>query len=58
MAQVEQTTAEEEHRFHCYTTSTVPWSVHLYWLLFWGFSTYYVLKFLLPVLSTELQSPP
>lgn len=58
MAQVESTTAQEDQRFHYYTGSKVPWYVHLLWLLFWIFSAYYVLKYLLPALATEMVSPP
>lgn len=58
MAQVEQTTAQDDQRFHDYTGSTVPWFVHLLWVVFWIFSAYYVLRYLLPALATEIVSPP
>jgi hypothetical protein len=58
MAEVEQSTAQDDHRFHYYTTSKVPWAVHAIWLIFWAFSAYYVITYLLPALATEIQSPP
>jgi hypothetical protein len=58
MAEVETTTAEEESRHHDYTGRAIPWAVRLIWVLFWMFTIYYVVSFLLPALRTELLSPP
>lgn len=58
MAEVETTTAEEEHQFHDYVGSRIPWYVHLLWLMFWMFVVYYIVTWQLPALKTELLSPP
>lgn len=58
MSDVENTTAQEEGRFHNYVGSKIPWPVHLMWVLFWCLAAWYVLRLLLPALKTELTSPP
>ena len=58
MATTENTTVQEDHQYHYYTGSKIPWYVHLIWILFWGFATYYIVSFLLPAAGTELVSPP
>ncbi|MFO0950299.1 MAG: hypothetical protein U0835_03945 [Isosphaeraceae bacterium] len=55
---VEQTSAEEEGRFHNYVGHDIPWYVRLAWILFWVLSAWYVIRLLLPALDTELLSPP
>lgn len=52
------TTAVDEHRFHRYSGSRIPWYVRLIWLLFWCFAIYYVISYLLPAVQTEMTSPP
>lgn len=58
MADVENTTAEQESRYHSYVGSKIPWPIHLLWVLFWCLAAWYVLRFLLPALKIELTSPP
>jgi hypothetical protein len=58
MAEVDSATAEEEHQYHYYTGRRIPWFVHLIWVLFWCFAAYYIIRFLLPSLQTELLAPP
>jgi hypothetical protein len=58
MAEPETTTAGEEHRYHYYTGSTIPWFVHLLWVLFWCVAVVYVVRFLVPALEAELLAPP
>jgi hypothetical protein len=58
MAEVEQTSAQEEHTFHHYTGNRIPWYVRLIWLLFWCFAVYYMVKYFLPTIQVEMVSPP
>lgn len=51
-------TAAEEHRFHSYEGSRIPWYVRLMWVLFWCIAIYYVIRYLVPALQVELLSPP
>lgn len=55
---VEQTTPEQEHQHHTYSSNVIPWYVRLIWALFWIFSIYYAITYALPALQVELQSPP
>lgn len=58
MDKPEYKTAEEEGRYHHYTGNTIPWFIHLMWLLFWVFSIIYLIRFMLPALQVELVTPP
>jgi hypothetical protein len=58
VTEVETTSAREEGRFHHYVGSTIPWYVHLLWVVFWCFAAWYVIGFLLPALRNELAPPP
>lgn len=58
MSDVEQASATEEHRFHAYRGNTIPWYVRFIWLLFWAFTIYYIARYFLPAIQTELVSPP
>lgn len=58
MLPTEQQSAEDEDRYHSYTSNTIPWFVHVLWVLFWCFVLYYLTSYLVPVLRTELLSPP
>ncbi len=51
---VPQTSAEEEHRHHTYTSNVIPWYVRLIWALFWVFAISYAIKYLLPALQQEM----
>ncbi len=55
---VEETTAEQEHRYHHYTGNAIPWYVRLIWILFWVFAIYYAVRYLLPTMQVELVTPP
>lgn len=50
--------AEVENKNHRYTTNTIPWFVHVLWLLFWILAVSYVLVYLFPALRVEIVSPP
>jgi hypothetical protein len=58
MDKPEYKTVEEESRYHHYTGNTIPWFIHLMWLLFWVFSIIYLIRFMLPALQVELVTPP
>lgn len=49
---------QEEGRFLSYVGHAIPWQVRLVWILFWSFSAWYVIRWLLPALNSELLSPP
>ncbi|MEZ6058658.1 MAG: hypothetical protein R3C01_18305 [Planctomycetaceae bacterium] len=55
---VPETTAEQEHQYHTYTTSRIPWYVRLIWVGFWVFTIYYGITYFLPAIQQELLSPP
>jgi hypothetical protein len=58
MADVEQTSAEAEQRFHHYTGNAIPWYVRLIWIVFWAFVIYYSIRYFLPTIQVEMQAPP
>jgi hypothetical protein len=58
LANVDGASAEVEGRFLNYVGHQIPWYVRLMWLLFWCLSAWYVIRFLLPALDSELLSPP
>ncbi|MEX2185414.1 MAG: hypothetical protein WD875_01415 [Pirellulales bacterium] len=55
---VPQTTPDEEHRYHDYRGSAIPWYVRLLWLGFWILAIYYVVSYLIPEMQIELIKPP
>ena len=55
---VKHTSAKEEHGWHSYVGSRIPWYVRFIWLLFWVFAIYYTIAFLFPALQVEIVSPP
>jgi hypothetical protein len=55
---VPQTTPDEEHRFHDYRGSAIPWYVRLLWLGFWLLAIYYVVSYLIPQMQVELLKSP
>ncbi|MDX2036798.1 MAG: hypothetical protein SFX72_09105 [Isosphaeraceae bacterium] len=52
------TSAPRDRRFHNYVGHDIPWYVRLIWIAFWCYSAWYVIRWLLPALDTELLSPP
>lgn len=50
--------AEQEMRFHTYTSHVIPWYVRLIWLVFWIFAIGYAVANFLPAIQTELLTPP
>lgn len=54
----ENTSAQEEHQFHTYSSHVIPWYVRLLWIGFWVFVIVYTLRFFIPTLEVELVSPP
>lgn len=58
MPHVDSPSAENEHRYHHYSSNTIPWYVRLIWLLFWVFVIYYTLRYFMPAIQTELVAPP
>jgi hypothetical protein len=53
-----RTTPDEEHRYHDYRGSAIPWYVRLLWLGFWLLAIYYVVSYLIPAMQVELSNPP
>lgn len=49
---------QEESRFHRYVGNTIPWYVHVAWVLFWIFAITYSLTYIFPSLRAELMLPP
>lgn len=47
-----------EGRFHNYRTNTIPFVVHIIWILFWIGAVYYLIQYLLPALRLEIVTPP
>lgn len=58
MPDVKKSIADEDLRYHRYTGNAIPWFVRLIWIGFWVFAIYYLVTYFLPVLPTELSSPP
>jgi hypothetical protein len=58
LAAVPTETAVQESRFHTYVGYAIPWYVRAIWIIFWLATAHYVIRFLLPALSSELLSPP
>lgn len=58
MSQTDRSSAEDEQRFHNYTSNSIPWYVRVLWLLFWAFVIYYMVAYFLPAIQTEMVSPP
>jgi hypothetical protein len=58
MADVEPASAQEDHQYHYYVGSKIPWYVHLIWILFWIMAIAYAIRWLIPALGSELLSPP
>ena len=58
MANVNQGSAEAEHRHHSYVGNRIPWYVRLIWLGFWVFAVYYTIRYLFPSLQTDLFPGP
>lgn len=54
---VENSTPDEEHRYHDYRGSDVPWYVRVLWLGFWALAIYYVVGNLIPAMQRELVAP-
>ncbi|MBX7104623.1 MAG: hypothetical protein K1X57_11115 [Gemmataceae bacterium] len=50
--------AEGEHRHHNYTTSRIPWFVHLIWISFWVVAMLYIWQHLIPSMQIEIANPP
>ena len=55
---VPQSTPHQEHRYHSYSGTRIPWYVRLIWIGFWVFAIYYVITYLIPDLQTEVLNPP
>jgi hypothetical protein len=55
---LEQTTAEEEHRYQYYTGNSIPWYIRLMWLMFWVFAAVYMVKYFFPAVQREMITPP
>ncbi len=52
------TSAQEESLFHQYTGNDIPWFVRVIWILFWIFAIVYALRWALPLIPVEMESPP
>lgn len=55
---VQNTSANEESRWHSYVGNRIPWYVRFIWILFWAFAIYYTIAYLFPTLQVEIVSPP
>jgi hypothetical protein len=42
-------TAQQESRFHTYTTHHIPWYVRALWICFWIGAVWYVVQFAIPM---------
>lgn len=49
---------DKELTYHTYVSSTIPWYVRLFWVVFWVFAAFYVIRNFLPAIQTELLTPP
>lgn len=58
MSQPESATPKEESRYHHYTGNTIPWFVHLIWVIFWIIAIYYAVNWMWPTMQVEMLSPP
>lgn len=58
MADVDRPTVQGEDRYHQYSGNTIPWYIHVVWILFWCFAMYYLATYLLPALRVEMVAPP
>ena len=58
MDHLKNSSAEEDHRYHHYTSNDIPWYVRLIWMGFWVLAIYYVVAWLMPAMQVELVSPP
>lgn len=58
MNKPEDTNAKEESLFHQYTGNDIPWYVRAIWILFWAFAIFYMLRFALPMIPIEMETPP
>ena len=56
MPDVENNSAEAEHKFHHNTGNRIPWYVRLIWLGFWAFAIIYTIRFLFPTVQSEFFS--
>jgi hypothetical protein len=50
--------AEQENKFHTYTSNVIPWYVRLIWVVFWIFVISYGIKFFIPAIQREMLTPP
>ena len=54
----ESGSAQQESRFHTYSSHVIPWYIRLMWIVFWIFAIAYVVANFLPAIQTELLTPP
>lgn len=55
---VDPHSAEQENRQLRYVGNTIPWYVHVMWILFWIGVIVYHVAYLIPALKSELLTPP
>ncbi len=49
MTSDQQTSAEQEGRFHTYDTHHIPWYVRAMWVTFWVGSIWYIIQYAIPM---------
>ncbi len=54
----EQSSPEQDQKWHFYQGNEIPWYVRVIWIGFWICSIWYIIQNLLPALQIELISPP
>lgn len=58
MSSTENTTPENENRYHDYFGNMIPWYVRAIWIGFWIFAVIYTIRYLFPSLQVELFKQP
>jgi hypothetical protein len=54
----EKNDAEQDLRFHTYSSHVIPWYVRVMWLVFWVFAIGYAISYFVPAIQSELLTPP
>ncbi len=56
--QPDDQSAVSEHRYHSYDGTRIPWWVRVMWTGFWCIAVFYIVRYLFPMLQTEISNPP
>lgn len=52
-----QKIVEQENQHHRYLGSEIPWYVHVLWVGFWTLCIWYLWKWAVPAIQSELLAP-